>query len=699
MTTPIMGQTPEGPQPAAISARMAQWLRLPTELRERPQWALAGADKAPLVLSNGRPVNVSVHEVSSLMAFEQATTAATARNLDIGFVITADDPFTCIDLDVKTPATHPDKPELWTTPEQAALHQSVIEQADSYAERSRSGLGWHIWVRADIGSGKRSRDGVEIYSRERFIICTGDVVRDLPVAERQFFAANMASQMNREDAADHELRPDQPDDDLGVCIAAIAIEDDGELGLLMRGDWAGRQYPSQSEADFALMMMLAQMTDSNGACREAFRLSALSKRTDKPKKYTDKHLNRTLRNARAKLAMEAHHAEVGERIANALMGAGPPDAERHFRLLQDDGLDRLPALRWLVKHIIPDAGVGAIYGDSGTFKSFLTLDLLAAISNGQEWFGQRVRPAPAVYVPFEGQGGVPNRVKAWRLAQAAAKYPQVLFSVIPPDDVRSNVAVIIDPLNLREKADRDKLVATLKEKGWAGGVLCIDTLAHASNGIEENSSAMGEMISIFQDLQNRLGGVILLIHHTGKDHAKGMRGWSGLHAAMDFVIECQHDKDAGHHAARFALTKVKDGPTGRKFNFTMHVIQLGVDEDGDPVTSLAVYPTPSQPEATEQQPRSKTSKSIRDIDAETSAADDIFIWNWIAQEVSAGNYPSKNSLKGQLPDMKQTGYAITQDRVLAAIERLLAEKRLTVEPKSPNGNVWIRPMEATPPSA
>lgn len=699
MTTQIMEQTPEGPQPAAISARMAQWLRIPPELRERPQWALAGADKAPLVLSKGRPVNVSVHEVSSLMAFEEATTEAAARNLDIGFVITADDPFTCIDLDVKTPETHPGRPEIWTTPEQTALHQSVIEQADSYAERSRSGLGWHIWVRADIGAGKRSRDGVEIYSRERFIICTGDVVRDLPVAERQPFAANMASQMHREDPGDHELRPDQPDDDLGVCIAAIAIEDDGELGLLMRGDWEGRQYPSQSEADFALMMMLARMTESNGACREAFRLSALSKRTDKPKKYTDKHLNLTLRNARAKLAVEAHHAEAGERIANALLMPGASQNERHFRLLRDGDLDRLPPLRWLVKRIIPDAGVGAIYGDSGTFKSFLTLDLLAHISNGWDWFGQRVKAAPAVYVPFEGQGGVPNRVKAWRLAQAARTNPQVLFSVIPPADVQSKVAVIIEPLNLREKLDRDKLVATLTENGWAGGVLCIDTLAHASNGIEENSSAMGEMIGIFQDLQQRLGGVILLIHHTGKDHAKGMRGWSGLHAAMDFVIECQHEKDAGHHGARFALTKVKDGATGRMFNFTMHVVQLGIDEDGDPITSLTVFPSLDPVEPVERQLNSKTKNSIREIDAATSAEDDIFIWNWIAQEVSAGNYPSKNSLKGQLPDMKQTGYAITQDRVLAAIERLLAEKRLTVEPKSPNGNVWIRPMETTPPSA
>ncbi|MDO2063659.1 AAA family ATPase, partial [Escherichia coli] len=63
------------------------------------------------------------------------------------------------------------------------------------------------------------------------------------------------------------------------------------------------------------------------------------------------------------------------------------------------------------------ASVGTVFGQSGTFKSFLVLDLLAHIANGQPWFGHRVTAAPAVYVPFEGQGGIPKRVAAWRMAR------------------------------------------------------------------------------------------------------------------------------------------------------------------------------------------------------------------------------------------------------------------------------------------
>ena len=99
-------------------------------------------------------------------------------------------------------------------------------------------------------------------------------------------------------------------------------------------------------------------------------------------------------------------------------------------------------------------------------------------------------------------------------------------------DADTNMRYITDRMNLRQQADRDKLVQTLTECGWAGGVLCIDTLAHAANGIDENSSEMGEMIAIFRELQHRLGGVILIIHHSGKSQERGMRGWSGLRAGQ-----------------------------------------------------------------------------------------------------------------------------------------------------------------------
>ncbi len=674
---------PAAPQPE-------RWGHLPAALRDRPQWVLAGADKRPLT-ADGRAASST--DPNTWTDFDTACRAAAAKGLHIGYMLHESDPFACIDLDVKDFENEPDS-QKWTTPEQFKRFEKIVAAFDSYTERSRSGKGLHVWVEGKIGKG-RKRDGVEVYSQERFIICTGDTYIGKHIRPQYRLLETLVAEMTRGNSLEVELEEVQ-DGDQDWYVATSAMADEGELGRLFAGDWQGR-YPSQSEADLALVKLLARLTESNKDCWSAFRLSALGRRE---KAARPDYMRRTLALARTHLANDAVQIAHGQEIAESIFwsvtapqatAAQPFNNSRHFRLLRDDDLDQLPSLRWMVKRIIPHAGVGAIYGDSGTYKSFLTLDLLAHIANGQEWFGRKVMARPAVYVPFEGQGGIPARVAAWRIAQARRRNPDALL-IASPGNERSNVAVIMEPMNLREQADRDKLVQTLTECGWAGGVLCIDTLAHAANGIDENSSEMGEMIAIFRELQHRLGGVILIIHHSGKSQERGMRGWSGLHAAMDFVIECQRDKQSSKTEAKFVLTKVKDGSDGLSFAFAMQPVTLGMDDDGDEISSLIVCPMTNegQPVGSAKQTR----KGINAIDAETAAADDTFIYQWVNNEVIAGKFPSKNSLKGQLPDMKET-YEITQDRVAAAIERLIAEESLMVEKelKSPNGNMWIRPID------
>ena len=641
------------------AAAFAPWGNIPAALTKRRQWCLAGADKRPITATG---LAASVTDPATWTDFETVCRAATTSGRGIGYVLTADDPFTCIDLDVKET----------TPPAHLQRFERIVSSFDTYTERSRSGVGLHVWLEGAIGKGRR-RDGVEVYSQERFIICTGDVVRQSPIAPRPDLLGQLVTEMGRE----------LPITELGLCgddtadfaLASRASLDDGELGRLFAGDWQDR-YPSQSEADLALVKLLMPHTDSARECWMTFRLSVLGKRT---KAERPDYAQSTLGVAAQQLARDAAALEHGREMSASLFWRPPPRSSRYFRLMRDGELANLPPLRWLVKRVIPDAGIGAIYGESGSFKSFLTLDLLAHISNGKEWFGHRVRAAPAVYVPFEGQGGIPNRVKAWRLAEAARRDPSILLSVVPPDDVATNVAVIMDPLNLREPADRDKLVATLIDNGWAGGVVCIDTLAHASSGLDENSSAMAEMITIFRDLQHRLGGVILLIHHSGKDQSRGMRGWSGLHAAMDFVVECQRPK-ARSTEAQFVLTKVKDGAAAKAFGFMMQAIPIGFDEDGEGISSLVV--SPSSAHGDDSQPR--------ETDAERDTADDEFVWEWVARALERDEYPSGRSLEGQREQQMCPVRAITQKRLRDAIHRLRATSRLIdADGKAPSGNRYM----------
>jgi hypothetical protein len=297
------------------------WQRIPPDLRSRAQWVLAGADKVPLTLDGGKLRATSSTRPSDWMAFDDAAAAAwdrrdvvtthvtkegvrvAKRGYDLGFVLHAADPFSCIDLDVKDSETHPTKPELWTTPDDFQRYVSIIETFSSFTERSRSGKGIHVWVRGNIGRGFK-RDGVEVYSQERYIICTGDVYVDAPIREREQVLINTVSQM-RPKEAEIELEELEPlyDDWYVFQVAATAANAD-KFWDLWRGKWNELGYPSQSEADLALMSMFTFYSDSNAQCRRLFRDSALGKREKTTK--NDYHVNKLLKLIRQRQASEAN---------------------------------------------------------------------------------------------------------------------------------------------------------------------------------------------------------------------------------------------------------------------------------------------------------------------------------------------------------------------------------------------------------
>ena len=79
-------------------------------------------------------------------------------------------------------------------------------------------------------------------------------------------------------------------------------------------------------------------------------------------------------------------------------------------------------------------------------------------------------------------------------------------------------------------------------------------------------------------------GLVVLIHHTGKDASKGARGHSSLFAALDGAIEVEHNATG----RSWTIAKSKDGEGGTTFPFKLRVHHLGKDADGDDVTSCTV---------------------------------------------------------------------------------------------------------------
>lgn len=229
-------------------------------------------------------------------------------------------------------------------------------------------------------------------------------------------------------------------------------------------------------------------------------------------------------------------------------------------------------LEWLVKGVLPKAQLGALYGASGSGKSFFAIDLAMCIARGLPWRGHRVKQTRVAYIIAEGADGFMLRVDAYARQHGIAE----------PNDVPMR-GLTAAP-DLRKAPDVKDLIRGIKAFGEVGLVI-VDTLAQTTPGANENSSEdMSPAIKNCQAIHEATGAMVLLVHHSGKDAAKGMRGWSGMRGALDAELEVVRTATG----RKVTLTKAKDGKDGTEWGFDLDIVTLGLDEDGDEITSCVV---------------------------------------------------------------------------------------------------------------
>ena len=261
---------------------------------------------------------------------------------------------------------------------------------------------------------------------------------------------------------------------------------------------------------------------------------------------------------------------IGKNLPRADEPVAPVMPPKQYRVLTAEDLAAMPPIRWRIRGVLPEQGLAAVYGPSGSGKSFLVLDMLGAIAEGREWFGHRTRQCAVTYVALEGEAGIAQRVQAYA----------TLHGQVP-----AALRFVASPFALMDLGDVSALAAAIRSAGGADGVTVIDTLNRAAPGADENSSAdMGGLIHGAKALQEALGGLTVLIHHSGKDQTRGLRGHSSLHAALDAAIAVTRDGER----REWTVAKSKDGRDGGAHGFKLEPVELGEDEDGELVTSAVI---------------------------------------------------------------------------------------------------------------
>jgi hypothetical protein len=157
-----------------------------------------------------------------------------------------------------------------------------------------------------------------------------------------------------------------------------------------------------------------------------------------------------------------------------------------------------------------------------------------------------------------------------------------------------------------QKADVEALTAEIQLHAPVD-VIIYDTLAAGTPGADENSAeAMGRALGHCKALHKQTGALVALIHHLGKDESKGARGWSGIKAAADAEITVSRVGDVSRIAT---VSKVKDGPDGTKYSFKLLPVTIGMDEDGELITSCIVEHISEAPRK-QRTPKGKVEKQV-----------------------------------------------------------------------------------------
>lgn len=274
-----------------------------------------------------------------------------------------------------------------------------------------------------------------------------------------------------------------------------------------------------------------------------------------------------------------------DRLTEAAKGPGETGSLAYGAVWYADVDTALADPEWLVDDMLTEGDLSLVYGMSQSGKSFFATHVALAITRGVPVFGRKVRRGGVVYIAGEGKKGFKLRLKAYR--QHFGVDDALPFLLVP---------TALD-LCARD-GDTEGFIESLKaaapvfkQMGVDIALVVVDTLAAMSPGANENSS---EHMSLFlkncQNIRDITGGNCMIVHHRGVA-AERPRGWTGLYANCDNVIEVICDETRNRTAR---ILKLKDGEDGASIGFRLQAVEISTRaSDNKAITSCVVVPSES----------------------------------------------------------------------------------------------------------
>lgn len=366
-----------------------------------------------------------------------------------------------------------------------------------------------------------------------------------------------------------------------MTVTLTAVETVSDALFYCAYRWANGHHLKRSETEKALKAHKDPSTRYGKLVARLQQVSSLSYESlcDAGYIQTD---NEQMLASRRSLLVE----EIGEEELNALLR----DTARIGRVFPESGVGpirtRLPLSRgsegynvrqdYVIKNFLPAQSLCSIYGPSGSYKSFLAVSWACHIAAGMEWSGRKVSAGAVMYIVGEGGVGVPRRIRAWEQVNQRKA---------------DNLWLVNRPVFPVRREEVDEVIRASKhiesECGMPVQLIVIDTLARCFGGDDENNARdMGAFIEGCDNIKRVTGASVLVVHHSGKDEAKGARGSSSFRAALDAEFSVKREGEG--KALILNCTKMKDAEEPHKKAYDLRSVDLFTDDDGEDICSLVV---------------------------------------------------------------------------------------------------------------
>jgi uncharacterized protein YeeX (DUF496 family) len=436
----------------------------------------------------------------------------------VGLHFSPDDDLICLDVDH---CFNSETDDGWLPDPWLSGLINLVDGANTYMERSPSGRGLHIWLRATMPAGwtKQAitfRDRkIEIYSAGSWVTVTGDDYFCRATILRNQRAIDLLLEYADHTPASLSTEKEQESDWLPVRKSYQELDEKlrtdaryrEEIARLRDGDWYG-SYASQSEADLALMRHVAWYQPYDEPMDRVMRESGLYR-----EKWDERRGTKTYGEMTIARAIASHKGEFYQPWMAQVSAPTHLIAPASTRTVQPKPLDLVwfsdveeSAIKWLWEPWIPRGMLSMLAGWGGLGKSTLLSWLLAQLSKAGRWPDGTEAPAGRGVI-IQTEESPKSQIKP-RLRVFGADQSRAALLPNPKDENGRERLFDLDK-------DMERLETTIQSNQL--DLVIIDPITAYMQGRNRRSGeAVRDILTRLADMASRVNAAVVLNAHTGK---------------------------------------------------------------------------------------------------------------------------------------------------------------------------------------